>query len=114
MSLYDEVQQISRDEAVNALASEDPSRVCRALVAIAFHDDDWRWVQETCLVYLLSRDPQISGVAATCLGHVARIHNILDKEKVLSALRARASDPEISGRISDAIDDVEMFVASHR
>lgn len=110
MNKYDEAAPISRREAAESLASQDVDRVCRALVSISFYDDDWRWVQETCLSYLANSDPQISGLAATCLGHVARIRNVLDKEKVLAALSARASEPEIAGRIADAIDDIEMFV----
>lgn len=110
MNGFDEVQRISRSEATEALASMEPDRVCRALVSIAFHDEDWRWVQETCLSCLAASNAQVRGVAATCLGHVARIHKMLDKDKVLAALRARASDSGVSGRISDAIDDIEMFV----
>lgn len=110
MNKYDEVQRISKEEAAKAFASGDPERVCRALVSIAFYDDDWRWVQETCMSCLTDSNPQISGTAATCLGHVARIHRQIDKEEILVALRAHLQDSKISGRVSDAIDDIDMFV----
>lgn len=112
MNVYEDVQRLSRNEAVAALASADADQVCRALVSIALHDNDWLWVQETCLSHLASTDHQVGGVAATCLGHLARVHGALDKAKVLEALNKRASDPAISGRISDAIDDVEMFAGT--
>ncbi|AXQ30455.1 hypothetical protein D0B54_18005 [Solimonas sp. K1W22B-7] len=99
-----------RDAALQAFASRDPERICRALVSIAFYDGDWQWVQDQCLQYLDSQNEYVAGVAATCLGHVARIHGRLDRDKVLTALHAKASDPRVSGFVADALDDMEMFL----
>ena len=61
-------------------------------------------------IFFHSPDAQLSGLAARCLGHLARIHRKLDKEKIVHALTLRQNTPEISGRIQDALDDIEMFV----
>ncbi|WP_133164260.1 hypothetical protein [Solimonas fluminis] len=106
-----DVQWASRKYALEAFASNDPKRICRALVSIAFYDDDWQWVQDKCLHYLEDNDEYLACLAATCLGHIARIHGKLDREKVLPSLHAKASDPRISSCVSDALDDIDMFVA---
>jgi hypothetical protein len=109
MKEYVDVLPLTREAAVKAFASGQADRICPALVAVAFHEPDWRWAQERCLELIGSEDPDVSGLAATCLGHVARIHRILDMERVRKALHSRIQDPLIAGRILDALDDIEMF-----
>jgi hypothetical protein len=104
-----DVKKISRDEARLAFSSGNAEEICIALVAVTFHDPDLHWVQELCLNFLSHGDSRISGLAATCLGHLARIHRNIDREKVLSALHHHLSNEEIAGRVEDAIDDIEMF-----
>ncbi|HEY4341678.1 MAG TPA: hypothetical protein VGM97_17170 [Steroidobacteraceae bacterium] len=110
MNKFADVPEIPRDDALRAFSSGNTEEICRALIAVTFHDPDFRWVQELCLRFLSSEDGQISGLAATCLGHLARIHRNIDKEKVLVALRHHLSDVEICGKVEDAIDDIETFV----
>lgn len=106
---YHNVLPLDKDSAQKIFASNDVDRICDAMVVIAFHEPDWKWVQDICLTFFMSDDPAVSGLAATCLGHVARIHGQLEKEKVLPLLYSRLSDPQIAGRIEDALDDIEMF-----
>lgn len=110
MKQFHQVPPISRDDALKAFASGDSEQICKVLVSVAFHESDWRWVQDKCLEFLASDDANVSGLAATCLGHIARIHKSLDKERVVAALRQRLGDPSIAGRVEDALDDIEMFV----
>jgi hypothetical protein len=109
MNKFSDVPEISREDARRSFSSGEAEQVCNALVSVTFHDQDWRWVQELCLGFLSNSDSQISGLAATCLGHLARIHRSIDREKVLATLRDHLSNVEIAGRIEDAIDDIEMF-----
>ncbi|WP_167080781.1 hypothetical protein [Massilia aquatica] len=51
----------------------------------------------------------IAGVSATCLGHIARIHRKLEKEKVIAALRMKLDRSEIAGVVEDALDDISTF-----
>ncbi|WP_127166757.1 hypothetical protein [Xanthomonas euvesicatoria] len=88
----------------------DPAVICKELVSAAFNDQDWKWVQEKCLIFLNDKNSDIRGVAATCLGHIARIHRKIEKDKVIGALRSRLHDPVISGRVEDALNDIEMFL----
>jgi hypothetical protein len=105
---YQEPQPITREEAEAAFASGQPERIAHALVAVALHESDWRWVQERCLVFARDDVATVRQVAVTCLGHVARIHRRLDLERVLPALDELSRDPEV--QVGDALDDVRMFV----
>ena len=89
-------------------AGEQPSRVSALLVGAALHDPDWQTVQDLCLE-LLDGDPTIAATAVTCLGHLARLHGEIDKDRVLPALAALADHPVIGKRAPDAIDDIDMF-----
>lgn len=92
-----------------ALSSGDPASICRALVAIALGDADWKWAQDKCLEFLADGNPDISGVAATCLGHIARVHRKIDKPRVIEMLHRYRANSAISGRINDALDDIARF-----
>lgn len=110
MAKYQEPSRISRNEAIKIFTAGSNTEICDALLAIAFYDEDWRWSQEQCLYFLNHSDPDVSGLAATCLGHIARIHHKLDRELVTAALKKRLHDPKISGCVKNALDDIEMFL----
>lgn len=81
-----------------------------ALLSLAFHDPDWRWVQEQCLHYAKHRSVAVRGQAALCLGHLARIHRALDLKVAMPVLRELASKPETRGQAADALSDIEIFI----
>lgn len=105
---------ISRDEALKIFSKGSSDEICDALLAVVLHDHDWKWSQTQCLNFLTHENSDISGLAATCLGHIARIHHKLDKELVVNALKNRLNDTKISGRIQDALDDIEIFLNGKR
>jgi hypothetical protein len=93
------------------LASGSQEQITDALVGLAYHEQDWRWVQSQCLRFLSSADPDVRGLAATCLGHIARILGRVDKELVLPALQPLLTDPQIAGRVEDALEDIRIFTS---
>lgn len=110
MANFNEVPYISRKDILKAFSSGVPEEICKALVSAVFHDTDWQWLQNRCLEFLGSDNADISGLAATCLGHIARIHRAMEKERVLAALHRYLDDPRIGGRVQDALDDIEMYI----
>ena len=56
------------------------------LLDITFNNDNWEFVQNECLKYIENENFDIVRLAITCLGHIARIHNHIDKEKVIKIL----------------------------
>ncbi|WP_165497004.1 hypothetical protein [Phytopseudomonas dryadis] len=108
---YREPQYLDRQSAENAFTSKDAKVICDALISVALYNSDWKWVQDKCLEFLDAENPEIRGLAATCFGHIARIHRRLDKEVVISALHEHLQDDAISGQVSDALDDIDMFLS---
>lgn len=82
-------------------------RVRDAMVSMAFYETDWRLAQDKFLELL--EVESVRGLAATCLGHVARIHEQIDHEKVWPALLRHRHDPLLHGQVDDALDDIDMF-----
>jgi hypothetical protein len=103
---------MDRNAVEAALRSGDSSAISRALVAAALHDPDWAWVQEHSLRLLSAAEPDVRGVAATCLGHLARIHGMLDLDRVEPRLRELRHDPALGGRAEDALDDIQQFMGT--
>jgi hypothetical protein len=103
---------MGRAASESALSGSDSAAICRALVDAALHDPDWAWVQEHCLRLLASSDSEVRGVAATSLGHLARIHGMLDLDRVEPRLRELRNDPEVRGRAEDALDDIQQFMGT--
>jgi len=109
---YYDIPPIDRKEAETCLVSGSIEDICRALISLAHHDPDWQWVQQKCFEFIRHRDKEIRANAALCLGHLARIHRKLDKQRAISTLRKMLSDPELAGRAQDVLDDIEMYLRS--
>jgi hypothetical protein len=107
-----EPEPISRDAASSVFASGGPQEICDALIGVTFHEPDWHWVRDRCLDFLSHENSDVRGLAATCLGHIARIHHALDQDVVVPALQRLRADPQVGGRAEDALDDIRMFLGS--
>lgn len=107
---YKEILPITREEAEISFSSGNLQEICDALVRLTYHDPDWRWVQEQCLHFGKHPQSEIRGLAATCIGHLARIHGVLDMQSVRPLLDELLKDPEVSGRAQDALDDIEVYL----
>lgn len=107
---YHDPPVLDRERAVEELKSGVPERIGEALVSVALHDADSRWVQEQCLELASHPSAAVRSISATCLGHVARIHRELELERVLPVLAELRLSPETEGAAQDALDDIEMFL----
>ena len=81
--IYREVPEYDRDTAIREIDSGVSERMVEALLALAFHNPDWHWVQDICIKYSNSSDANVRGVAILCFGHLARLHRMLDTEIVV-------------------------------
>jgi hypothetical protein len=114
MNTYQELEPIDRDKAVSMLASSDPYAVNEAILRLALYDPDGAWVTDRALELLQSPNANIRMVAATALGHVARIHRTIDRERVIPALQRLRDNPETVGRAEDALDDIAIFAPENQ
>ena len=106
--IYQHPRAISKKEAEELFNHSESEIICDTLVSIAFYESDWKWVQDKCLFYLNNDDSTIRGLAATCLGHVARIHGKLEKDNVILALTKHINEEYVGGRVIDALEDIRM------
>lgn len=106
---YEEPEPITRAayEYIVATGTEEARR--SALVGLTLHGHCPDYVSGECLRLLRSSSWQMRAVAATCLGHLARIHGRLDSDGIRPALRALLDDPRTAGAAEDALEDIAMF-----
>jgi hypothetical protein len=107
---FENPKPMSRADAEAHLRSADSHARINALLAMAYHEPDWRWVQDQCLAMLHDPHVDVRAMAALCLGHVARLHRRLDLDRVLPALTALLPAEIVGSRARDALDDIETFI----
>jgi hypothetical protein len=101
---------MERADRERLFESGNEKAIIDGLLSSAFYDGDWRWVQNTCLRFLGHPAKWVRWNAATCLGHIARIHRKLETEIVLPKLLALREDPEVASGVEDALDDVKWYM----
>jgi hypothetical protein len=107
---YEEIVPISRDDAAAAFQnSDDTYTVCHSLLCVALHEEDWRWALPHVLRFMMHPNPEVRGVAVTCVGYLARIHRTIDVSQVLPLLDILREDPYCARRVRDALEDIRQF-----
>jgi hypothetical protein len=102
--IYEEVHPRTRAELVEGRASNDSEQIRSSLYSASWYDEDWRWTQEQCLVFLRHQDPLVRWAAALSLGYIAQFHKQLDLVRVLPALHEAYADPAIRSTVGDSLD----------
>jgi hypothetical protein len=98
-----------------ALDRNDIGGATDAMVGCALYGDgDWRVSQELYLTLLDHHDHQVQALAATCLGHLARVYGQLDEDRVVPALRHVRARPHVRGTAGNALEDIEIFLHPRR
>src|SRR4051794_12528062 len=102
-------------EVRTALDRQDVHGALNAMVGCALYGDgDWRASQNLYLGLLDHDDHQVQALAATCLGHLARVYGQLDEDRVVVALRQAHVRPHVRGTAADALEDIEIFLHPRR
>jgi hypothetical protein len=108
---YEEPQSATWADVDAAVALGDEDAIVDRLVGAVQSEPDWARSQEACLKLLQHPAMAVRSLSITCLGHVARIHRNIDRPKVLDALgRLAEEEPELEGRVDDALSDIKIFV----
>lgn len=108
--VYQNITPIERNIAEEIFKSSNKEAIINAMVSVAFFEKDWHWAQEKFIELFNHQNIDICCMAATCLGHIVRIHHKIEKDKILKLFESRKNDRELAGCISDAIDDINMFI----
>ena len=107
---FEAIEKLGRSRALRLLGGSDQPARSRAIISLALHDKDWRWVQNLCLSLLDDPNPDIRASALLGLGHVARLHRRLDLERVLPRVRASSGDSRLAPRVLELLEDIEIYV----
>jgi hypothetical protein len=109
---YETIEPISKDRAERLLAKDQRETICRTLVRVAMFEPDRHWAQSQCLRFASHKDSFVRGVAATCLGHLVRIHKAIDEDEVIPVVRQllQDRDPQIRAIAEDTISDFSMHL----
>lgn len=102
--------RLSRKVAVAKVAGTDPNARMDGILSLALYDPDWKFVQDLCLELLHDSDVDIVATAVLGLGHLGRIHGHLELDRVVPELDALKSNDALAGRVSDTLDDIDIFV----
>ncbi|WP_314916592.1 hypothetical protein [Pseudomonas helleri] len=92
------------------LKSNDEQTILDAIMHMTFNVNDPEWIQKKCIEQInLKKSSNITGLAITCLGHIARLHGVINENTTIPLLKKLLKDKEFSGRAEDALDDIEQF-----
>ncbi|RWX03663.1 hypothetical protein [Flavobacterium cerinum] len=107
--IYDNYLFKSKEEVIGLLNTGSSENIITALIGAVNGIDDWFWLEGLCLNYLHHTDFWVSKTAINSLGDIARIHKVLNVEKVLSELKL-IKENKLSGLIRETVLDIELFV----
>ncbi|WP_410809089.1 hypothetical protein [Micromonospora sp. 067-2] len=94
-------------EVCAALDRGELSNALDAMVgAVLYGAGDWQELQELYLGLLDHEDRQVRLLAATCLGHLARVYGRLDQNRVVPELRRVGA--------TNALSDIGIFLQPRR
>lgn len=98
-----------------ALRGQDVAGALDAMVGCALYGHgDWKETQDLYLRLLDHEDRQVQSLAATCLGHLARVYVRLDEDRVVAALRSARSLPHVQATAANALEDISYYLHPRR
>lgn len=110
---YQAFAPISKAEAEESFATDDPVIITEALLAVSLHLPDRQWVEDWIVHFVHHDSPDVRRACALALGHLARLHGEVSPE-VLAAISALQEDKDLHGAAQDALDDVSIFTRKDR
>lgn len=102
---YEQPPKLSRCEIEMELASGDPDRIFRALLA-ASYTEPAAWVEEQCFKFAAHPKEMARRAAAIVLGNIAFVHGPSDLTRVLHTLHELQNEPALSTVAEESL----MFV----
>ncbi|WP_121966848.1 hypothetical protein [Myroides sp. N17-2] len=77
------------------------------LLEVVHSSDDWKWLQDICLKLSSDSDLDLSNLAITCIGHIARMYKKLELELIVPFLQdLKNNNSNLAGTAENALDDI--------
>lgn len=95
------------------ISGDSVSDAVEAVLSLALQDPDRDWLEELLISTIeTSRDAQVRAIAVVSLGHVARIHRSVTRDRVVPVLNRLLDDPELGSRAANALEDIDIFASA--
>ena len=109
---YEVIAQRSKAEIESAISINDPEELLYAVLSAALYADDREWAEGICLRLSNHEHFNVRGNAILGLGHIARIHGVLNELKAKPVIEAALMDQNayVKGHANEAASDVEFFL----
>jgi len=109
---YESIPPLSRAEVLSAVERNDPAELLRVVLSAALHDPDPDWAMELCFRLATHPHWNVRGNAMLGLGHIARLHERLDRTRAQAILLAGLADSHeyVRGQADGATSDVEHYL----
>ncbi len=110
--VYEPIAKMSKRAIGLALRSGDPDIMLRALLSAALYSGDGLWAEKLVFKFIDHNNPYVRGNAMVSLGHIARIHGSLDRERAIDVLRVATNDRHefVRGHAIEALEDVRHWI----
>jgi hypothetical protein len=95
-------------EAMDAIARDDVERLKTLPIDVAFHHENWRFIQDLCVRLSDHKDPIVRGNALEGFELVAQFHRRLEKNVVKPVLLRGQKDEDafVAAKARDAIASI--------
>ena len=109
---YEAVEPRSKEEVESAISRNTADELSYAVVSAALYSEDPIWAESICLRLAKHGHSNVRGNAILGFGHIARIHQRLDEQRVKPLLEAalREESVYVRGQADAAADDIEFFL----
>ncbi|MFV0480921.1 MAG: hypothetical protein ACK5LP_02950 [Campylobacteraceae bacterium] len=97
------------DEALNVFNSSNKDAILKKLLYMTFHFQNYKWLYERCFELAKHKDIEVQKLAIVCIGHIARIHQKVDKQKVLAFFETIKYDENLKAEIENTLEDISIF-----
>jgi hypothetical protein len=109
---YEVIAPRSKAEVEAAISTDDPEELSYAVLSAALYADDREWAEGICLRLSDHAHFNVRGNAILGLGHIARIHGVLNELNAKPVIEAALKDENayVKGHANEAANDVEVFL----
>ena len=107
---YKEPSYIDKENYLAAVGSGNSMEICAATINAVHYINDYDWLVNQLALSIVHNETEIRGVTVTCIGHLARLYEDANREALLALLTPLKNDEELSGRVQDAIDDINTYL----
>lgn len=111
-TIYEPIPKMSKRAISKDLRSDDPDTLLTALLSAALYSGDGMRAEKLAYKFIDHADPYVRGTAMLSLGHIARVHGTLDRDKAIHVLRVARHDTNehVRGTAFDALEEVQHWI----